>query len=169
MQGIRTWHNNPKVPTVEMVVGLGLDIGRKRVGVAISDPLGLVATGLPTLTWPQVPLALAAIVRERQPQVLVVGLPRYPDGRPSAQTRYTQKQGDYLGRYLHLPVVYVDEILTSWSAAQTLDRRRYRHEVDYRKAVDQRAAMLILQQWLDQQPHSFRSGDNYGSKFPTKF
>ncbi len=152
-----------------MVVGLGLDIGRKRVGVAISDPTGLLATGLPTLTWPTVPQALAQIAQARQPQVLVVGLPRYADGRPSSQTRYTQKQGDYLGRYLRLPVVYVDEMLTSWSATQILDRRRYRSETDYRAAVDQQAAVLILQQWLDQQPRSFRSGDNYGSKFPTKF
>ncbi|APB33757.1 Holliday junction resolvase-like protein [Gloeomargarita lithophora Alchichica-D10] len=152
---------------VAMVVGLGLDIGRKRIGVAISDPTGLLATGLPTLTWPTAPQALAQIVQVRHPQVLVVGLPAYPDGRPSAQTRYTQKQGGYLGRCLHLPVVYVDEVLTSWSAAQTLDRRRYRSEADYRAAVDQQAAILIVQQWLDS--HSFHSGDNYGSKFPTKF
>ncbi|MEN9214797.1 MAG: Holliday junction resolvase RuvX [Gloeomargarita sp. DG02_4_bins_56] len=154
-----------------MVVGLGLDIGRKRIGVAISDPTGLLVTGLPTLTWPTAPQALAQIVRERHPDLLVVGLPTYPDGRPSAQTRYTQKQGDYLGRYLGLTVVYVDEVLTSWSAAQTLERRRYRTEADYRAAVDQQAARLILQQWLDEQSrsHSFRCGENYGSKFATKF
>jgi putative Holliday junction resolvase len=152
-----------------MVVGLGLDIGRKRVGVAISDPTGLVVTGLPTLTWPRVPQALAAIVRARQPQVLVVGLPTYADGRPSAQTRYTQRQGAYLGRYLGLPVEYVDEVLTSWSAAQMLDRRRYRHEEDYRAAVDQQAAVLILRQWLEQQSRSRRSGDCYGAQLPTQF
>ncbi|MCS6782786.1 MAG: Holliday junction resolvase RuvX [Gloeomargarita sp. SKYBB_i_bin120] len=150
-----------------MVVGLGLDIGRKRIGVAISDPTGLVVTGLPTLTWPTAPQALARLVQQRRPQVLVVGLPRYPDGRSSAQTRFTQKQGDYLGRYLGLPVVYVDEVLTSWAAAQQLDRRRYRSEADYRAALDQQAAILILQQWLSQQPHARRSGETYGSQFPT--
>ncbi|MEN9215738.1 MAG: Holliday junction resolvase RuvX [Gloeomargarita sp. HHBFW_bins_162] len=156
------------MPTVVMVVGLGLDIGRKRIGVAISDPTGLLATGLPTLTWPTAPQALAQIVRERRPEVLVVGLPMYPDGRPSAQTRYTQKQAAYLGRYLGLPVVFVDEVLTSWSAAQTLERRRYRTEADYRAAVDQESARLILQQWLDQHSPAFRSGDTYGTQFPTK-
>ncbi|MCS7031313.1 MAG: Holliday junction resolvase RuvX [Gloeomargarita sp. SKYG116] len=145
-----------------MVVGLGLDIGRKRIGVAISDPTGLVVTGLPTLTWPTAPQELARLVQQRQPHVLVVGLPRYPDGRPSAQTRFTRKQGDYLGRYLGLPVVYVDEVLTSWAAAQQLDRRRYRSAAEYRAALDQQAAILILQQWLSQ-PSPCRSGETYGS------
>lgn len=134
------------------VAALGLDVGRKRIGVAGCDGLGLLATALGTIHRTALEADLAEIerwVRERQIEILVVGLPYALDGSIGKQAKETQKFARKLGRNLGLPVEYVDERLTSVEAeTQLKEQKKYsRHD---KGLVDQVAAKIILQQWLDQ-------------------
>ncbi|MBD2099406.1 Holliday junction resolvase RuvX [Leptolyngbya sp. FACHB-261] len=135
-----------------MVSALGLDIGRKRIGVAGCDRTGLIAHGLMTLerrSWAQDVAQLQALVKERQVEVLVVGLPYQMDGSLGFQARQVQKIARGLSQALALPLEYVDERLTSFQAEQLLLAEN-RSPSRNRGLIDRKAACLILQQWLDQ-------------------
>jgi putative holliday junction resolvase len=137
---------------MERISALGLDVGRKRVGIAGCDGLGLMATGLTILTRKSFEEDLAflrVIIADRQVQRLVVGLPyTLTDGQLGTQARQTQKYADRLGRALSLPVDYVDERLTSVEAEEQM--RAEGLSISHNKAViDRKAAAIILQQWLE--------------------
>lgn len=134
------------------ISALGLDIGRRRVGVAGCDRTGLIASGITTLegkSFHQLVEALQQLVRERQVQVLVVGLPYTMDGELGTQARKVKQMAEKLARALQLPVEYMDERLTSFEAKQMLlaEGRSPRRQ---KGLIDRKAAALILQQWLDQ-------------------
>jgi putative Holliday junction resolvase len=137
---------------VERVAALGLDVGRKRIGVAGCDGTGLVATGLTTIyrkSFPQDVEQIRLLVEERQVEVLVVGLPYTMSGEVGSQAKQVQQFANRLGRTLGLPVEYVDERLTSFQAEQMMlaeGQSPSRH----RELIDRKAAALILQQWLEQ-------------------
>ncbi len=137
---------------MERVSALGLDVGRKRVGIAGCDGLGLMATGLTTLTrksFAEDVAFLQRLVTERQVQLLVVGLPySLETGEIGSQARQTQKYADRLALALSLPVEYVDERLTSCEAEEQM--RAEGLSIAHNKAViDRKAAAVILQQWLE--------------------
>lgn len=139
-----------------MVSALGLDIGRKRIGVSGCDGTGLIATGLTTITvksFSQVVEQLQGLIEQRKVTVLVVGLPYTLDGEIGFQARQVQKFTRRLSKALALPVDYVDERLTSYQAEQLLlaeNRSPSRHK----PLIDRKAAAIILQQWLDQRRRS---------------
>jgi putative holliday junction resolvase len=143
----------------ELISALGLDVGRKRVGVAGCDRTGLIATGITTVertSFERDVEQLRQIVNERQVQVLVVGLPYSMDGSLGFQARQVQKFATRLAKALELPVEYVDERLTSFQAEQMLiaeNRSPSRHK----GLIDRKAAALILQQWLDTRRASSKS------------
>jgi putative Holliday junction resolvase len=131
---------------------LGLDLGRKRIGMAGCDRTGLVATELGTIhrsSWEQDVDQLRAIARDRQATVLLIGLPLTLSGTDSKQTRITRKLGRRIGTALDLPVIWVDERLTSVAAAESL-RSQGIADSEQRGRLDARAAVLIVQQWLDE-------------------
>ncbi|HSV65059.1 MAG TPA: Holliday junction resolvase RuvX [Mycobacteriales bacterium] len=139
---------------------LGVDVGSVRIGVALSDPAGVLATPLTTLTRDPAggsagtDLAeLAALVREHGVVEVVVGLPRSLSGRlgPAAQqvTAYAERLAS---RLAPIPVRLADERLTTVLAARTLTQQGVRGKRQ-RAVVDQAAAVLILQDWLDQTRH----------------
>lgn len=131
---------------------LGLDLGRKRIGIAGCDGTGLIATGLTTLTrssFEQDVAAFRQIVAERQVQMLVVGLPYSLAGEIGAQARQAQKYAGRLAEALKLPVEYVDERLTS-VAAEELIQAENRVPSQHKALIDRKAAAIILQQWLDE-------------------
>lgn len=134
------------------VSALGLDIGRKRIGVAGCDGTGLIATGLTTLyrrSFSGLVTDLGQIAQTRQAQLLVVGLPLTMDGAEGSQARQVRKVAEGLSRALELPVIYVDERLSSVEAEQLM--RAAGHSVAQEKAmVDRKAAAIILQRWLDE-------------------
>ena len=133
------------------ISALGLDIGKKRIGVAGCDGTGLIATGLTTISrssQKQLVAALQELVAERQVQVLVVGLPYTMKGSLGYQARLVQKEARALGAALQLPVEYVDERLTSVEAEQLLIDQRISPS-RHKELIDRKAACLILQQWLD--------------------
>ncbi|MFZ0875012.1 MAG: Holliday junction resolvase RuvX [Pseudonocardiaceae bacterium] len=135
---------------------LGVDFGEVRIGVALSDPSGILAMPLVTLKRDR-PRgtdldALAALVAEHEVVEVVVGLPRTLAGRdgPAAQaaTEYARALASRLGDAV--PVRLADERLTTVSAARILAERGVRGRKQ-RAVVDQAAAVEILQSWLDAQ------------------
>jgi len=135
------------------IAALGLDVGRKRIGVAGCDGTGLIAFGLTTIhrkTFKDDIDQLRQLVRERQITTLVVGLPYSMDGSIGSQARQVQKFAKAIAAELDLPLIYVDERLTSFQAEQMLHAEGI--SPSRRKdLIDRKAAAIILQQWLDEQ------------------
>lgn len=135
-------------------VRLAVDVGTVRVGVAASDPDGILATPVETLRRDEAGLSdiskLADLVEQRNAVEVVVGLPltlRGADGAAAAAARsYAAVLAD---RIAPVPVVFVDERLSSVSANRTLHDRRVPGR-SRRAVVDQLAAVEILQSRLDQ-------------------
>lgn len=137
---------------MERVSALGLDIGKKRIGVAGCDGTGLIATGLTTVnrqSFQQDVERLKELVLERDAKLLVIGLPYSMNGSLGFQAKQVQKFAQRLSKALELPIEYIDERLTSVEAeTQLKSQKQYsRHN---KGLIDRRAATIILQQWLDQ-------------------
>jgi putative Holliday junction resolvase len=130
---------------------LALDLGSKRVGVAVSDPLGIIAQGLPTLAATGRKVILAAVARlvaEQGVVRIVVGLPLRLSGVDGPEALAARTFAAQLSRRLHLPVELWDERLTTVQAERTLLEGNTRRE-RRRQERDRLAATLILQGWLD--------------------
>ncbi len=137
---------------MQTISALGLDVGKKRIGVAGCDRTGLVAAGLTTIERHSFASDLAQLqqlVEERQVQVLVVGLPYTMSGNIGFQAKQVQKFARRIARGLQLPVEYVDERLTSVQAEQLIQAANQSPSRN-KGLVDRKAAALILQQWLDE-------------------
>lgn len=140
---------------------LGVDFGRKRIGLALSDASGLLARPYKTLTVagasPQLAALLAEIDALAQDEdglaAIVLGLPRRLSGEPNKQTAAVQALAARLGSLRPIPVVLQDERLSSVEADALLSRR----EKDWRRrkaVLDAAAAAVILQDYLDAQPRA---------------
>lgn len=133
---------------------MGVDFGTKRIGIAVSDPTGTIATPLETVArraGKRVPYAkLEAVAREREVEHLVVGLPLGLDGSENEWCAEVREMGGTLARRLDVEVSFVDERLTSVRAERAVRSvglgRSARRE---KGRVDAAAAQLILQGWLD--------------------
>ncbi len=136
---------------MERVAALGLDVGKRRMGVAGCDGTGLIATGLTTIyrtTWVEDIRQLQEIVEARRVDILVIGLPFNLDGTVGFQAKQVQKFGGKISSSLQLPIEYVDERLTSVEAEAQLKAQK-NFSTRNKGAIDRRAAAIILQQWLD--------------------
>jgi putative Holliday junction resolvase len=131
---------------------LGLDVGSVRVGVAVSDPDGVLATPLVTLARDleggSDVRAVAALVAEHGIVEVVLGLPRTLANREGRAAEAARMFGDALVAGLTVPVVYSDERLTTIVATRQLRARGVKGRRQ-RSVVDQAAAVAILQGWLD--------------------
>ena len=130
---------------------LAIDPGRVRIGLAISDPSGMLASGLDTLISKgrrQDLEALVALVREREVAEIVVGCPRNMDGSSGNMTEFAERLAAELGEATGLPVRLWDERLSSAQAERALIQGDVRRE-DRREKRDRVAAILILQGYLD--------------------
>lgn len=135
---------------------LGLDLGTKTIGLAVSDELGLTAQGLPTLvrkSFRKDVEALQALVADRDVDRIVLGLPLNMDGSEGPRAEATRKFGEHLASVTALPVIYWDERLTTVAAQRVLLEGDVSRE-KRKKVIDQVAASLILQGWLDAQAGS---------------
>jgi putative Holliday junction resolvase len=133
---------------------LALDVGSKRIGLAVSDPLGLTAQGLGVLErkdWDRDLARLVDIARPYRVQEILVGLPRHMDGRLGGQAEEILALARALGEALGARVATWDERLSTVEAERLLIQadlsRRKR-----RRVVDQVAASIILQAYLDGLP-----------------
>jgi putative Holliday junction resolvase len=134
---------------------LALDLGRRRVGLAISDPSGLIARPLTTLTVTPATMmravldAIATVAAEDDGlDRIVVGLPRHLDGTKSAETEAVETFVARLRQQTDIPVVTCDERLSSIEAESRLALR----ERDWRRRkaqLDAAAAAVVLQDYLD--------------------
>lgn len=130
---------------------LGLDVGSRRIGIAVSDPLGITAQGLETLQRKNKRHdfeSLSRIIREYGVTEIVVGLPLRMSGAEGTQAGKMQEFAEELRRRFQLPVHLWDERLTSAEANRLL--RETDLSIEKRgKAVDRMAAVLILQGWME--------------------
>ncbi len=148
---------------MKKISALGLDVGKKRLGIAGCDGTGLIATGITTIyrtSFAEDLKKLQAIIKEREATILVIGLPYSLDGTIGFQAKQVQKFGNKLHRILQLPIEYVDERLTSVEAIVQLKAQK-RFSTRDRGAVDRQAATIILQQWLDLRRQSSNHTSNY--------
>jgi putative Holliday junction resolvase len=135
--------------TVLRGVRIGVDVGSVRVGVAASDPDGILATPVATLGRAASLDAVAALVAERAAVEVVVGHPRHLSGAAGASARDAEEWAAALrARIDPVPVRLVDERLTTVTATRTLAERGVRGKAQ-RAVVDQAAAVAILQSALD--------------------
>ncbi len=135
---------------------MALDVGDVRIGVALSDETGTLASGLLTLksVGPrQDAQALAALAREHDVGEVVVGLPLRLDGSLGSQAEKVLAFVERLRRVARLPVVARDERLTSIEADERLAEAGVRRR-DRKARIDQAAAALILQEHLDERKTS---------------
>lgn len=130
---------------------LALDIGERRIGLAVSDPAGRVATPLKVLDA-RVVLGDASVLRrvldDYEVERVVVGLPLTLSGDEGPQARIARKAGEKLAAWLPVPVVYWDERLSSAEARRVLSESGVR-DADKRGRVDMIAAAVFLQSYLD--------------------
>lgn len=143
---------------------LALDIGRRRTGLAVSDPTATLATPLSTVTL--TPQALVRHVRdlvaERDITRILIGWPRRSGGEPGEIAALARRIGEALARATGRPVVYWDETLTSWAAEERLREREAargrprrgarvpsRQARERRRAeIDRLAATVLLEDYL---------------------
>ncbi len=136
---------------------LGLDVGERRIGVAVSDPDGRVAVPLKVITRSGGGAdfsAVAETARAEAAEALVLGLPLSMDGSVGAQARSVQTFGDSLARETGLPVDYWDERLSTVQVERRPGRSRRgerHHPARYREreSLDALAASVVLQAFLD--------------------
>ena len=132
---------------------LGLDIGSRRIGVAVSDALGLTAQPVLTLerrsSRREDLRSLARLCRRFGVVGIVVGNPMHLSGELSPQAAKTQAFAAELGELTGLPIHLWDERLTSHEAHRILYQAGHARQ-EHRKVVDQVAAVLILQSFLDE-------------------
>ena len=135
---------------------LAIDLGTRRVGLALSDEGGRFATPLDVLTISTPEQALAAIlplIQKEAVQQIVLGLPLNMDDTLGPAAKSTLAWGRQLASQSNTPVVYVDERLSSFAAEQTLlDRKKAGEKLTRQKKkqqLDAVAAATFLQQFLD--------------------
>lgn len=148
-----------------MVRHLGLDIGSKTIGVAVSDELETVASFVEVIRrvgWRKDTARLRQIIADYQVGGIVIGLPRRTDGTLGPEAQAVQAFAEKLQRQVNLPLYYHDERFTTKIAEQTLlafdVSRKKRREV-----IDGVAAVVILQSWLDSRKNARERGQRNGS------
>ena len=154
---------NSQLPAPQ-VLALGLDVGSKRIGVAGCDRTGLIATGIETIErkfFSYDVEQIGRLVKEREINVLVVGLPYSMSGNLGFQARQVQKFARKVANTLNLPIEYVDERLTSYQAEQLLIAQKISPSRN-KGLIDRKAAALILQQWLDARRENAKRDENIG-------
>ena len=129
---------------------IGLDVGDIRVGVAVSDPLSVIATAYGTYVRAkgEAERKILQLIQERSPRALVVGLPLSKEGKRTAQCERVERFVKRLERRAKVSIIYIDEYLSSEQAKEILRARGAGPRACEAGAVDSTAAALILQDFL---------------------
>ena len=130
---------------------LGIDYGTDRIGLALSDPIGILATPLPFLdnkSPQQVISAMSALIETHQITGLVIGMPRNMDGTYGPSAQKVKDFIDEMKKCISIPIQPIDERLTTAQASKQLSGIGL-NQKQLRKRVDSSSASLILQQYLD--------------------
>lgn len=133
---------------------LGIDLGSKRIGIAVSDRSGTIATPLHVLTRDKSQRldheAIARLVVEEEAEAIVVGLPLNMDGSEGSAAQAARREVERMATVVGVPVYLHDERRTTVQADQSMALRNI-NAVSRRAVVDKVAAAFILQSWLDAQ------------------
>ncbi len=132
---------------------MAIDFGTRRIGVALSDPLGIMAQGFETISWngqdsEYALTRLSQIVEEKQVTTIVLGKPSRTDGTVSESEEKAVAFGAELSQRVGIEPVFRDERFTTVIASQYL-RTTGVSGKNKKKVVDQVAAEIILQEYLD--------------------
>lgn len=146
--------NSSALPRQDRI--LAIDLGTRRIGLAVSDPLGITAQGLPTLerrNQEQVLAHVQSLVQDYEVSLILVGNPLNMNGTESRQSEKARAFAGELERHLNLPALLWDERLTTVEAQRVLQVSGWQKKRQP-QVVDRLAAVLLLQNFLD----SRRSG-----------
>ena len=134
---------------------LSIDYGKKRTGIAVTDPLQIIANGLVTVATHELMSWLEAYVGKESVELLVVGEPRQPNGQPSENLqRVRQFVATWKKAHPEIPVEYVDERYTSVLAHQAMLSGGLRKKARQDKALaDEISATSIRQSYLESRAH----------------
>jgi putative Holliday junction resolvase len=133
---------------------LALDLGARRIGVAVSDPLGITAQGLGTIerrNGHSDMAELQKLIKEYEVSMIVVGQPLNMSGQAGLQAQNATAFADQLRRRLSTPVTMWDERLTTAEAQRVLKSSGVGLE-KRKQAIDRMAAVILLQSFLDRSP-----------------
>jgi len=137
---------------------MALDVGKARMGVAVTDPLGYTAQPLLTLwrkTRAEDLRSLLRLIRKHEVVRIVVGNPLHLSGEASSWARKVHEFAEVLQERSGLPVELWDERLSSVAAAEILDQTGHSRDRRERKfIIDQVAAVVILRDWMQAQEHA---------------
>ena len=142
---------------------LALDIGEKRIGVAVSDPSGTVASPLLVLDAKRVlgdGQELVKIVRDYEVDTVLVGLPLSLDGSEGPQVTRVRAAASRLAGFLRVPIEFQDERLSSSAASKAMQSAGASTR-EQRGSVDMVAASLFLQSYLDARRESGQTGGTW--------
>ena len=131
---------------------LGIDYGQARIGIAATDPCGILAHPVESIHLNKTePLGrIAELVRQKGIRSLVLGLPLRLDGSEGTACEKVRTFGKRLTEhFLNLPLIYVDEFLTTTVAQEKLHKAGKKAK-DFKPIIDQAAAVEILNTWLEQ-------------------
>ena len=133
---------------------MGLDVGSKTVGVAISDPLGFTAQGVEIIKIDEEAKEfgfdlLGELVKEYKVEKFVVGLPKNMNNTEGPRVEASKAYGDKIKEIFGIPVDYQDERLTTVQAERMLVEQADVSRGKRKKVIDKLAAQLILQNYLD--------------------
>lgn len=128
-------------------VRFALDIGEKRIGVALADGVVNIARPLETILVDGTEFdAIASLVEREKVEEIIIGYPRNQSGEPTAQTAFVEAFKDKLAKKTLVPIIFQDESLTSVLAEERLKSYGKRYE---KSDIDMQAATLILQDYLE--------------------
>lgn len=130
---------------------IGLDVGDVRIGIAVSDMLGMIANARESYTRKGLEKDLryfTDLAKAENADAFVLGLPKNMDGTEGERVEVTREFGDKLHEFSGLPVVYMDERLSTVAAKRMLIQADVRRD-KRKKVIDKVAACIILQNYLD--------------------
>jgi putative Holliday junction resolvase len=135
---------------------LAIDYGRKRTGIAVTDPMQIIANGLTTVPTTEIFDFIDRYLREEEVERFVVGEPLYPDGNPAQLAGEVKRfVGQLQKRYTGIPVSMQDERFTSEDAKEAILHSGVRQKRRRDKSlVDKVAATIILQQYLEEHKYN---------------
>ena len=128
---------------------LSIDYGKKRTGIAVTDSLQIIASGLVTVTTSTLYDFLIDYISKEQVERIVIGKPMQPNGEPSENFKRVEQFVNRWRNHQQIPIEYYDERFTSVLAHRTMiDAGLHKKARQNKELVDQISATIILQDWM---------------------
>ncbi len=128
---------------------LSIDYGKKRTGIAVTDPLQIIASGLVTVATSTLYDFLVDYIKKEQVERIVIGKPIQPNGQPSENLARVEQFVNRWKNHQQIPIEYYDERFTSVLAHRTMiDAGLHKKARQNKELVDQISATIILQDWM---------------------